>query len=245
MFYKLDAANTARLREALSLLAQCYPRIFVNDMLIALERNAGFLDDARFMQAFSEAARNPQEKSLVWRLHVLAWAADHCRRLPGDFVECGVYEGFSTAVLARFLDFAKLPKRWFLYDTFSGVPEHQLNSFATNPGRYADPDLYERAVKRFEPWPNIRVVRGQVPEVLQEHAPERVAFLHIDMNSADAELGALEQLFGRVVKGGMVILDDYGWTYHREQMYVEDAFFQRLDYRVLELPTGQGLVIKR
>jgi O-methyltransferase len=245
MFYGLNDAKAVRFREAMAAVTECYPRLFANDMLITIDRNMSFYDDTQFMRSFNAAAETAQERSLVWRLHVLAWAGDHCRHLPGDFVECGVFRGFSTAVLAHFLDFGNLPKQWFLYDTFSGVPEDQLNSHRENPEIYQDPNLHAYVSSRFKKYPNIQVVRGRVPEVLAEHAPASIAFLHIDMNSADAELGALEQLFGRVVPGGMVILDDYGWFYYSEQKHVEDAFFVRAGYRVLELPTGQGLIVKR
>lgn len=245
MFYGLSGEKAARFQEAMTVITECYPRLFAADMLVSIDRNMGFYDDAQFMRSFNAAAQTVQEQTLVWRLHVLAWAGDHCRHLPGDFVECGVYRGFSTAVLAHFLDFGNLPKQWFLYDTFSGVPEDQLNSYHENPDIYEQTDLHAYVLNRFENYPNIQVVRGRVPEVLAERAPSSIAYLHIDMNSADAELGALEQLFGRVVPGGMVILDDYGCFYYREQKHVEDWFFVRAGYRVLELPTGQGLIVKR
>jgi hypothetical protein len=210
MFYWLSDANAARFREAMTVIRECYPRLFASDMLISFDRNMGFYDDTQFMRAFNASVETEQDRSLVWRLHVLAWAADHCRHLPGHFVECGVFRGFSTAVLAEYLGFAALPKQWFLFDTFAGVPEDQLNSNRDNPAIYADPTLLAHVLARFEKYPNIHVVRGRVPEILREHAPSPIAYLHIDMNSADAETGALEQLFDRVVPGGIVILDDYG-----------------------------------
>jgi hypothetical protein len=70
-----------------------------------------------------------------------------------------------------------------------------------------------------------------------------VAFLHLDMNAPIAQKGALEVLFDRLSPGAVVIFDDYGWfLYHREKE-VADAFFEARGHAVLELPTGQGLVI--
>ena len=43
----------------------------------------------------------------------------------------------------------------------------------------------------------------------------------------------------------MIVLDDYGWSLYRAQKQAEDAFFAERGYLVLELPTGQGLVVKR
>jgi predicted O-methyltransferase YrrM len=64
------------------------------------------------------------------------------------------------------------------------------------------------------------------------------------MNNAEAEIGALEVLWDRVVPGAVVILDDYGWAGCLEQKRAEDVFLTERGYQVLELPTGQGLLIK-
>jgi O-methyltransferase len=84
-----------------------------------------------------------------------------------------------------------------------------------------------------------------VPQILAEVAPEHIAFLHVDMNNAEAERGALETLFERICPGGMIVFDDYGWTNYRDQKDSADEFMQSRGLRVLELPTGQGLVVKR
>ena len=49
-----------------------------------------------------------------------------------------------------------------------------------------------------------------------------------------------------MVPGGILILDDYEWSgYYRQQKLAEDQWFEARRYRVMPLPTGQGLVIKR
>lgn len=74
--------------------------------------------------------------------------------------------------------------------------------------------------------------------------PERIAYLHIDLNSANAKISVLEVLFDRVVSGGVIVFDDYGWKSFSRQREAEDRFMAERGYRILELPTGQGLVIK-
>jgi hypothetical protein len=242
MFYWVDdEAGKAKLRAALQALNELYPRMVAQDMLIALERNAGFLEDPEFMAAFRGEAHDDKERSLAWRLHVLCWCARNALRVSGDFVECGVLRAFSSAVAMRYLDFAREPRTWFLYDTFAGIPEDQLDPGHANP--YTDTDLWETAQRRVAPFPNARLVKGRVPEVFAQVAPRDIAFLHLDMNSAAAEVGALESLFGKLVAGAYVLLDDYGWYAYRAQKLAEDAFFEAQGYKVLELPTGQGLVV--
>src|SRR5690606_35177127 len=104
--------------------------------------------------------------------------------------------------------------------------------------------LYAQVRNRFVDTPNVIVTQGKVPDVLAEVVPEKIAFMHLDMNNAEAEIGALEVLFERMVPGAVMVLDDYGWLAYRQQALAEDPWFAQRGYRVLELPTGQGLVIK-
>jgi hypothetical protein len=43
----------------------------------------------------------------------------------------------------------------------------------------------------------------------------------------------------------MIVFDDYGWIGYRSQKIAEDGWMSERDHRILELPTGQGLVIKK
>jgi hypothetical protein len=235
--------DQARFNEAVNTLTKVFGTTFAGDMLITFDRNMSFFDDARFMEAFDGNAINPVEKTLIWRLHVLCWCALNGLRAEGDFVECGVFQGFSTAVAARYLDFGSRDKQWYLYDTFSGIPPDQLDPGVPRLPDYEEAGLYEACRQRFSGYRNVHVIRGRVPEVLRERAPEKVAFMHIDMNSAAAELSAIEFFWERMSPGAVILLDDYGWRGYRAQKLVEDPYFAARGRRVLELPTGQGLVL--
>ncbi|MBN8927054.1 MAG: class I SAM-dependent methyltransferase [Rhodospirillales bacterium] len=245
LFYRLDLvpATVPALQQFVAAAGDVSdPRTpwFVGDNLITYGRNCGFLTDQRFVAAVLAADPRDSERAMAWRTHTLCWAAESCRGIEGDYVECGTYEGYSMAVVLHYLE--GLPERrcWF-YDLFDPTPGPGIGK---RLGAHA-PDLYDRVCRRFAPWPNVTVTRGKVPEVLAAGAPDRIAFLHVDLNDAAAELGALDALFDRVSPGGMIVFDDYGWTGYRAQKAAEDAFLRRHGLPVLELPTGQGLVIKR
>jgi O-methyltransferase len=97
---------------------------------------------------------------------------------------------------------------------------------------------------RFAPFANVTVVKGFLPDVLASAMPQRIRFLHVDLNSPRAEIAVLERLFDRVLSGGVIVFDDYGWKMFHKQKEAEDAFMRRRGHEILELPTGQGLVIK-
>jgi glycosyltransferase involved in cell wall biosynthesis len=213
---------------------------FLADNLITYSHSHGFLTEPRFVAAVTAEQPSDVELAIVWRTHTLCWSAESCLGVAGDFVECGSYQGYSMAVMLRFL--AGLPDRQcFLYDLFD--PSGGAGEGKRLPAHA--PELFEQVRARFRAWPNVRVTRGKVPDVLAEGAPRSIAFLHVDMNNPQAERGALEVLFERISPGGMVVFDDYGWAGYRDQKLAVDEFMRDRGHAVLELPTGQGLVVKR
>ncbi len=241
-------------------LRQVHLNVFWGNLLLTLNKSAGFLENQKFQHCLKsiegshqyDAYRAPG--SIAWRLHTLVWAAENAAKLPGDFVECGVFKGDMSWVITEMLGFGALPKTFYLYDTFAGFSEKYSSpeDFPDAPNFYAyaniiysDENLYPSVTQRFSHLPNVRVVQGVVPDILGTTCPNAIAFLHVDLNSPAAELAALEALFDKMVPGGYVVFDDYGWFAARKQKDAIDGFMNPRGYTVLELPTGQGLVIKR
>ena len=234
--------------------------VFWGDRLLTLDKTAGFLEDPGFLNPYQQIKEShiydqySGPDGVAWRLNTLVWAAKCALHLPGDFVECGVFKGDFSWVIATSVDFANIDKTLYLYDTFAGFsPKYSSpDDFPLNPNFlqfaqevYAIPDLFRKVKERFQSVPNVKVIQGVLPEVLEETAPDRIAFMHIDLNSPAAEVGTLEVLFDRIVPGGMVVFDDYGWLEYVKQKRAEDAFADQRGYSILELPTGQGVLVKR
>jgi hypothetical protein len=253
VFYGLKSPEEFdRLITALREVKDLYDgRCFVDDMLVTVMRNMSFTRDVRFVRAMRNNACEEGDLSWSWRLHTLVWAAKSALQLPGDFVECGVFRGFMSSVVAEVLEFEKLEKTFYLYDTFGGLAE----TYSAEYERQMTEAEYRAAAKngysfeavseRFAKYPNVKVVRGVVPEVLHEEAPDEIAYLHIDLNAVEAEIGALEVLFERVTPSGLIVFDDYGHLIRRPLHDAENAWMAERGYVILELPTGQGLVVKR
>lgn len=214
--------------------------IYTGDNLFTYGRNLGFMDDEPFMNAYRKNISTDIEQALLWRYSTLIWAVRRGLQLEGDFVECACYKGTTARIMCDAVDFGQFPERhYYLYDLFEhdpAMPHHAMPEHSKQ--------LYQQTRQRFADLPNVTVTQGKVPDVLHDVAPEKIAFMHIDLNNADAEIGALELLFERMVPGAILILDDYGWLAYRAQKEAEDPWLAARGYRVLELPTGQGIVIK-
>ena len=130
-------------------------------------------------------------------------------------------------------------RRYFLYDLFEhdpSMPHHRMAEHGEG--------LYAHVRERF-PEENVIITKGRVPDSLAIAAPDKVAMMHLDLNNMEAEIGALEVLWDRIVPGGILILDDFGWMAYQRQHRAEVAWLGERGHPILEMPTGQGLVIKQ
>jgi O-methyltransferase len=222
--------------------------VFVGEGLATWLKNAPFLSDAKFMElAEKDVDIAPAGvANWHWNLQMVLCAAQQARTVPGDFVELGVYKGHTTKFVAEYLGFSGWDKQWWLYDTFEGVPQDQRDPGreSMNAAVYGEAFTFEEVRDRFVPFGNIRVIKGRVPEVFAEGSPETIAFLHIDLNNATAEVGALDALYDRLSPGGVIVFDDFLWATSSAQYAAEIAWFRARGLTVFPLPTGQGLFIK-
>lgn len=219
-------------------------------------KNMGHFEDPKFRAAWQFAfegnregwVRRGEPPDLRWRAHVCCWAASNGLTLAGDFVECGVHTGLLSMTVCHYLDFAKQPRRFFLYDTFEGIPLKGLSGADEETARFMNDRLYsdvwEIAQRNFAGYPNCELVRGALPGTIEENGPEAIAYLSIDLNSATFERQTIEALWPRIVPGAVIVIDDYAFQHHDRQYRMWNEFAAEHGTAVLTVPTGQGLLIR-
>jgi len=231
---------------------------YEGDGLRVWNKSVGFLDDSRFRKAYDRGMNsghrmgggNRRDLHIEWRIHTALWAAKHAVNLPGSFVECGVNTGITSVSICEYLDFNSLDRDFYLFDTFCGIPyeqrtqeERQDEQHARKMGQLYE-ECYELAKKNFSEFRRAYLIRGKVPETLNQVSIEKVCYLSIDMNIVYPEIAAIRHFWDRLVPGAIVLLDDYGWKSHILQKQAMDEFAAENGTSVLELPTGQGVIIR-
>ena len=247
--------SIARDRVAAALLP---PAEYAHDGMRIAGRNTSFLSDPGFVAAYQlgmnsghKILRPPgsdQDIHIEWRIHISCWAGWHARHLAGDFVECGVNTGMASLAVCEYVDFNSLDKRFFLFDTFRGIPEEQMSK-SERPFRLQEnstfyEECFDVAVRNFARFPKAVLVQGIVPNTLSSVSIDRICYLHLDMNIAYPELAAIEYFWDKIVPGAPIILDDYGFTHYEEQKNAMDKFAVRRGVKIATLPTGQGFMLK-
>jgi O-methyltransferase len=220
-------------------------RTYLEDGLMTLHL-ADFCQDRRFMSAYEKGRGTGSwnGSELRWRVYTACWAAERARGLAGDFVECGVNRGGMSLTIMEYIGFNTMNKRFFLLDTYRGFPESLLAVAArANLGHFQE--CYDDVVKTFAPFPNVQLIRGSVPETLNQVDASEVCYLSLDMNCMEPEIAALRHFWPKLVAGAVVLLDDYSYSEsYRRQKEAFDALARELNFNVLCLPTGQGLIVK-
>jgi hypothetical protein len=166
--------------------------------------------------------------------------------LPGDVVECGVFKGASLVRFATFRELLESPssRRIVGFDTFGAFPEPGyapdrafVEAFVDSAGEGISVEAIREIFAR-KNLSNCEFVKGDilrtVPEYVAGRPQLKIALLHIDTDTYEPAAAILEHLYDRVVRGGVVLFDDYG-TFPGETRAVDDFFAQR-DVVIRKLP---------
>jgi hypothetical protein len=171
--------------------------------------------------------------------------------LPGDIVELGVYRGASLMAWANFLEVRSMGDRakqvigfdnWQGFKSFhqkDGGPDQRVDKVIGGYDASVFKQVLAEAIEiydkdRFIPYkPRIILVDGDieetVPRYVEENSGLRISLLHVDCDLYMPTRVALETLWPRVVRGGVVVFDDYGVRPWEGESTAADEYFADKD----------------
>lgn len=170
------------------------------------------------------------------------------RDLPGAIVECGVFKGVSFVRFAGFRDLFGNPFSHKLigFDTFGPFPKTKFSEdkkyrkeFISESGDQSiSREQLLEVLKNKGIDKNVELVEGDViksiPEYLKKNPHLKISLLNLDTDIYEPAVVILKQLWPRIVKGGILILDDYG-TFPGETKAV-DEYFKDQNVKILKFP---------
>jgi len=214
--------------------------------LLSTQANTGFMYEQSFINAYSEVTKTDTrgylgKYDIRWRIHTILWAAEYASKLEGDFVDVGGGFGFFMSSIYSYLNFQDLNKTYYMLDSFKGLDPRTRES---NRGFDKLGDWYQDVVTNHGSKQNLKIIRGYIPETLIEVTSDKISFVSIDLNSARPEIQALELLWSRVIPGGIIVFDDYGFPGCEGQREAHNSFASSNGLKILSLPTGQGILLK-
>lgn len=128
--------------------------------------------------------------------------------LEGEIAECGVFQGATAYLMAEKFSNNKI----YLFDTFGGLSQPNENvdgNYWKEGDLSADLKLVQTNLSKFS---NLAYKQGFIPEKFHEIASVPFKFVHIDVDLHQPTKDSLEFFYFRMIKGGIIICDDYGFS---------------------------------
>jgi O-methyltransferase len=185
----------------------------------------------------------PWTMTSVERIYALIQAVRYisAHSIAGAIVECDVWKGGSMAAIARtLLHKQDLNRDLYLFDTFEGMTpptatdidysgKHAAEVLVEDPGYWCADAPLEQVKKMLYatgyPKERFHFVKGRVEETIPGSAPEKISLLRLDTDWYASTKHELVHLFARLVRGGVLIVDDYGhWRGSRQAC---DEYFEQ------------------
>lgn len=198
------------------------------------------------------------------KIHVLARAVEYVisRQLGGAFVECGVWRGGSMmAVALTLLRLGVTDRDLYLFDTFEGMTEP--GEADVKQGGEPVADVLQRASRDSSHWAiapidevraallgvgypqnRLHFVKGKVEETLPDEAPADVALLRLDTDWYSSTKHELIHLYPRLVRGGVLIIDDYAYWRGARQAVDEYVSENELPLLLVRIDHGARLAVR-
>ncbi|MEM0976677.1 MAG: TylF/MycF/NovP-related O-methyltransferase [Pseudomonadota bacterium] len=180
------------------------------------------------------------------RLYFLQSVLRSLENVEGDIAECGVRYGKSALFMH---DVLIRPRHIYLFDSFEGLSEptegKDIKSAVdpkTGKRRFALENLDE-VLSRFE-GKSITALKGWIPDRFLEVADKTFALVHVDVDFYQPTLDALEFFYERMPQYAILICDDYGSGNFPGARDAMDEFFAKRPENIIELPQGQGFIVK-
>ena len=139
-------------------------------------------------------------------------------QLPGDFVECGCFLGGASIFMSLLRDQLGLGhKSIWLFDSFEGFPDHEKDKLIPN-GQEMESVRYENFLTAVQEnfqevnpgYNNIKFIQGFVENTIPNCEINALSLLRLDTDFYSSTKAELEGLYSRLVRGGVLIVDDYG-----------------------------------
>lgn len=170
-----------------------------------------------------------------------------------DFIECGCLFGHSTHLLAEILQKRAHKSKLHVFDSFEGLSAFEDVDYSEFTPSQASSlkrqkhfsASYETVADGLRKYPFVQLYKGWIPDRFSEVADRNFSFASIDVDLYRPTLDSLEFIFPRLVEGGSIYFDDYGYKDFPGARKAVDEYLATQTFDLfLRLSSGGAILIK-
>ena len=199
-------------------------------------------DEHKFKRKFNNlTASNPA------KFYVLKFCLNITSQLNGDIAEAGVWKGGSAKFILNEADKITTKRKFFyLFDSFEGMKITDKRLDKHKVSNFSDTSLI--AVKKFLTLSESKKIKcvfrpGWIPDSFAGLRGQ-YSFVHIDLDLYEPIKHSLEFFYKRLVKHGIILMDDYGFASCPGAKKAADDFCKKYGVEIFVLHSGQSIIMK-
>ena len=182
------------------------------------------------------------------KLYVIEHFAKSTFHIDGNIAELGVWKGGGAKFIADvFRGGCESKKIFYLFDSFEGMKKVHSTKDRHQVGDFSDTSVQKvESLMASSQNGNILVIlkQGWIPKTFIGLEEVKFSFVHIDLDLYEPIMDALTFVYPRLLKGGVLIFDDYGFASCPGARKAVDEFVDQVGESLLVLATGQGVLVK-
>ena len=223
-------------------------------------RRRGLWDDHDFLDSFAKG--NQIEGEVIFGRDERFWQMlqfyKKCQSLEGETAEAGALFGLSSYLMCH-EELRSNPgfdgSSHHVYDSFLGLSKPSTEDLAGEGagnqimkevaiGSDSKYPFLEKTQKTLHEFPGIHFNKGWIPDVFEGQATRQYRFVHIDLDMYEPTYLALNFFYLQLVKGGCIVIDDYGFVNWPGAKTATDQWAAENGAQVLPLFTGNAVIFK-
>ena len=191
---------------------------------------------------------NTYRRQRHYTLNHLLW---NFKPNKGDVCELGCWRGLSAYQIATHIKSLNENIDLHIFDSFQGLSEYDdidivpeiEQDFNQRREQFAcGEDIVRSNLSEFD---FIHYYKGWIPTRFDEVKYHQFSFVHIDVDLYQPIYDAFEFFYPRLVKGGIMVFDDYGSTMFPGAKKAVDEYLKKINFPFfLPLPSGQAFLLK-
>ncbi|CAM8407788.1 Macrocin-O-methyltransferase [Candidatus Methylopumilus universalis] len=195
----------------------------------------------KYLERFDETHKNN-----TYRHWMLSELLKLVSELPGDSAECGVFKGASSFLICKGNLITSPNNVHHIFDSFKGLSEPTITdgSFWTFGDLACSLDEVKLNLAEFGE-SRLQFHPGWIPEKFVNIQKIYFRFVHIDVDLYEPTRDSLTFFYERMISGGIILCDDYGFTSCPGATKAFDDFFIGKPEQIISLPCGGCFVIKK
>jgi O-methyltransferase len=215
------------------------------DYVYPIANYAPWNSDAGFISVYKTIRANTLVD--IYRCWELWSLVNQTEKLGGGILEVGVWRGGTGALMAKRAQLARANNSVYLCDTFEGVVKAGAEDTIYKGGEHADTaqHVVEDLVRALD-LKNVRILKGIFPDETGHLVDpgERFRLCHIDVDVYTSARDVMDWIWDRMVPGGVVVYDDYGFSFCEGITKYVNEQVGKADRLVLHNLNGHAIVIK-